>query len=150
MGDQCVITRTVKVGAGGPAELHRVAEYLWRAPGLPAVKRGRESDTHRRVEARTREPEAEQFALDPPVSPVRVLPRRALNGRCELGVGWRPAGSSRAKAASTARSADSSFGFGFGRRSTATSWRRTSSSASFEAVERATRVIQPVRRTKIR
>ena len=41
-------------------------------------------------------------------------------------------GSSRARAASTARSAQSSFGFGFCRRSTATSWRSTSSSASFD------------------
>lgn len=42
-------------------------------------------------------------------------------------------GSSRARAASTARSAQSSLGFGFWRRSTATSWRNTSSSASFDA-----------------
>jgi hypothetical protein len=53
-------------------------------------------------------------------------------------------------AASTARSAQSSFGLGFCRRSTATSWRTTSSSASFEAAERASSIIQPVRRTKIR
>src|SRR6266540_4549775 len=33
-------------GGGEPAELHRVAEYLWRAPGLPVVKRGRESDLY--------------------------------------------------------------------------------------------------------
>ena len=46
-------------------------------------------------------------------------------------------GSSRARAASTARSAQSSFGLGFCRRSTATSWRSTSNSASLDAEERA-------------
>jgi hypothetical protein len=59
-------------------------------------------------------------------------------------------GSSRARAASIARSAQASFGLGFCRRSTATSWRSTSNSASFDAEERASSAIQPVRRTKIR
>ncbi len=59
-------------------------------------------------------------------------------------------GSSLARAASTARSAQSSFGLGFCRRSTATSWRKMSSSASLAAAERASKAIQPVMRTKIR
>jgi hypothetical protein len=59
-------------------------------------------------------------------------------------------GSSRASAAITARSAQSILGLGFCRRSTATSWRSTSSSASFDAAERASSTIQPVRRTKSR
>jgi hypothetical protein len=59
-------------------------------------------------------------------------------------------GSSRARAAITIRSAQSSFGLGFCRRSTATSWRSTSSSASFDAAERASNAIHPVRRTKNR
>src|SRR5262249_21239070 len=33
-------------GGGEPGELHRVAEYVWCAPGLPVVKRGRESDLY--------------------------------------------------------------------------------------------------------
>ena len=44
----------------------------------------------------------------------------------------------------------SSLGLGLCRRSTATSWRSTSSSASFDADERASSAIQPVKRTKIR
>jgi hypothetical protein len=59
-------------------------------------------------------------------------------------------GSSRARAASIARPARSSFGFGFCRRGTATSWRSTSRSASFDAGERASNAIHPPRRTKIR
>jgi len=59
-------------------------------------------------------------------------------------------GSSRARAASTARSAQSSYGFGCCRRSTAISWRSSSSSASFEAEECANSAIHPARRTKIR
>jgi hypothetical protein len=59
-------------------------------------------------------------------------------------------GSSRAKAASTARSAQSSLGLGCCRRSTASSWRSTSSSASFDAGERASNANHPVRRTNIR
>jgi hypothetical protein len=53
---------------------------------------------------------------------------------------WRAAGP---MAASTARSAQSSLGLGFCRRSTATSWRSTSSPASFDAEERARSAIQP-------
>jgi hypothetical protein len=49
--------------------------------------------------------------------------------------------------AGTARPAQSSLGFGFCRRSTATSWRNTSSSASFEAASSA---IQPTGRMNIR
>jgi hypothetical protein len=45
----------------------------------------------------------------------------------------------RAWAASTARSAQSSLGLGFCRRSTATWWRSTSSAVSFDAGDRATR-----------
>jgi hypothetical protein len=48
------------------------------------------------------------------------------------------------------RSAQSSFGLGFCRRSTATSWRSTSSSASFDAAERASSASHPARRTNIR
>jgi hypothetical protein len=59
-------------------------------------------------------------------------------------------GSSRAMAARTARSAQSSLGLGFCRRSTASSWRSISSSASFDAAERASSAIQQVRRTNIR
>ena len=51
---------------------------------------------------------------------------------------------------STARSAQPVPGFGFCRRSTATSWRSTSNSASFESAERAGSTIQPAIRTKIR
>ena len=51
------------------------------------------------------------------------------------------------RAASTARSAQSSLGFGFWRCSTATSWRSTSSSASFDAAERASSAIHPASRT---
>lgn len=46
-------------------------------------------------------------------------------------------GSTRASAASTARSDQSSFGFGLVRRSTATSWRSASISASLDAEDRA-------------
>jgi hypothetical protein len=49
-----------------------------------------------------------------------------------------------------ARSARSSLGLGFCRRSTATFWSSTSSSASFHAAERASSTIQPDRRTNIR
>jgi len=59
-------------------------------------------------------------------------------------------GSSLARAARTARSAQFSFGLGFFRRSTATSWRSISSSASFDAAERASSAIQPTKRTNIR
>ena len=61
-----------------------------------------------------------------------------------------PPGSSRVRAASTARSAQFSLGLGCWRRSTATSWRSTSSSASFEAVDRASSTIHPARRTNIK
>jgi hypothetical protein len=44
---------------------------------------------------------------------------------------------SRARAAITIRSGKSGLGFGFCRRSAATSWRSTSSSASFKAADRA-------------
>lgn len=49
-----------------------------------------------------------------------------------------------------ARSAQSSLGLGCWRRSTATSWRSTSSSASFAADERASSASHPARRTNIR
>jgi hypothetical protein len=42
------------------------------------------------------------------------------------------------------------LGFGFWRRSTATSWRSTSSSASFDADERGDGAIHPARRTNIK
>ncbi len=48
-----------------------------------------------------------------------------------------PFGSTRASAASAARSDQDSFGFGLARRSTATSWRSASISASLEAEDRA-------------
>jgi hypothetical protein len=50
----------------------------------------------------------------------------------------------------TARSAQSSRGCGWGRRSTATSCRSTRSSASLEADDRASRTSQPHSRTKMR
>jgi len=83
---------------------------------------------------------------------------RRTSRRCQRssvpGVTSRPigidAGSRRAKAASTARSAQSSLGRGFCRRSTATSWRSTSISASFDAADRASSANQPVRRTNTR
>jgi hypothetical protein len=59
-------------------------------------------------------------------------------------------GSSRVKAAITARSAQSSLGLGFCRRSTVTSMRSTSNSASFDAEERASSAIHPARLTKSR
>jgi len=59
-------------------------------------------------------------------------------------------GSSRVKAASTARPAQSSLGLGCWRRSTASSWRNTSSSASFDADDRASIAIHPTRPTNIR
>jgi hypothetical protein len=54
----------------------------------------------------------------------------------------KPFGSIRDNAASTARSVHSSRGFGFTRRSTATSWRRTSISAFFDADDRASSASQ--------
>jgi hypothetical protein len=57
-------------------------------------------------------------------------------------------GSSRAKAASTARPAQSSLDLGCWRRNTATSWRSTSSSASFDADERPSIAIHPATRLK--
>jgi hypothetical protein len=77
--------------------------------------------------------EAEQFALDPLVAPAGFS--RAI---CSM------------SAASTARSAQSSLGLGCWRRSTATSWRSTRSSASFDADERASSTIHPASWTKIR
>ena len=59
-------------------------------------------------------------------------------------------GTSQDKAASTARSAQSSLGFGCGRRSTTTAWRSTSSSAFFDADDRASSASHPVTRTNIR
>ena len=79
-----------------------------------------------------------------PSRPVRIGPlpgdqavtRRRCQRRTVPGVTSRCArslaGRSRISAAITARSAQSSFGFGFCRRSTATSWRSTRSSASFK------------------
>jgi hypothetical protein len=49
-----------------------------------------------------------------------------------------------------AEAGQSSLGLGFCRRSTATSWRSTSSSVSFYAAECASHAIHPVRRTKNR
>src|SRR5213592_2876249 len=60
------------------------------------------------------------------------------------------AGRTRIGAARTARSAQSSRGRELARRSTATSCRSTSSSASLEADERPSRTGQPQTRTKIR
>ncbi len=57
---------------------------------------------------------------------------------------------SRISAARTARSAQSSRGRGWVRRSTATSCRSTSSSTSFEADDRPSRTSQPQSRTKMR
>jgi hypothetical protein len=57
-------------------------------------------------------------------------------------------GAGRARRASTIRSAQSTWGLRFCRRSTATSWRRTSSSASFDAGQRASSAIHPVRRMR--
>ena len=76
-----------------------------------------------------------------------VLEIRERDGK---GHGSPSLGSSRARGASTARSAQSSLGLGFCRRSTATSWRSTSSSASFDAAEHASSAIHPARRTNIR
>ena len=53
-------------------------------------------------------------------------------------------------AARIARSAQSSRGRGLARRSTATSWRSTSNSASLEADDRPSRTSQPQSRTKMR
>jgi hypothetical protein len=63
---------------------------------------------------------------------------RRLPGRCRI------------SAASTARSAQSSRGRGWVRRSTATSCRSTSSSTSLKARERLNRTSQPQSRTKMR
>jgi hypothetical protein len=60
------------------------------------------------------------------------------------------AGRSRISAARTARSAQSSRGRQLARRSTATSCRSTSSSASLEADDRLSRASQPQSRTKTR
>ena len=56
----------------------------------------------------------------------------------------------RVSAARTARSAQSSRGRGWARRSTATSCRSTSNSASLEAADRPGRISQPQSRTKMR
>jgi hypothetical protein len=53
-------------------------------------------------------------------------------------------------AVSTARSAQSSRGWGLTRRSTATSWRKTSNSTFFDAEDRPNSYNQPATRTKIR
>jgi hypothetical protein len=58
-------------------------------------------------------------------------------------------GSSRVRAASTARSAKSGLGRGCWSRRTAISRRSTSSSASFYAADRASSAIHPARRTNI-
>ena len=60
------------------------------------------------------------------------------------------AGRSRISVARTARSAQSSRGRGLARRSTATSCRSTSNSASLEADDRPSRISQPQSRTKTR
>ena len=57
---------------------------------------------------------------------------------------------SRISAAKIARSAQPSRGRGLVRRSTATSWRSTSSSASFDAEDRPSRISQSQTRTKMR
>jgi hypothetical protein len=59
-------------------------------------------------------------------------------------------GSNRTNAANIARSAQSRRGFGLALRNTATSWRRTSSSTSLDADERASKTNPPSNRTKIR
>jgi hypothetical protein len=55
-----------------------------------------------------------------------------------------------ARAVSTARSAQSSFGLVFCRHGTATSWHSTSNSASLDAAGRAGNAIQSARRTNIK
>ena len=88
----------------------------------------------------------------------RVVQRQQASRRCQAssvsGVTSRlirsGLGGSMASAASTARPGQSGFGCGFCRRSTATSWRNTSCSASFEAGDRVSRAIQPAGRTKTR
>ncbi len=93
-----------------------------------------------------------------PSRPVRIGPlpgdqaacqRRTVPGvtsRC----GRSLPGRSRISAAITARSAQSSRGRGWVRRSTATSCRSTKSSASLEADDRPSRTSQPQSRTKMR
>jgi hypothetical protein len=71
---------------------------------------------------------------------------RALLRRCIRSLG----GTSRISAARTARSAQSSRGRGWVRRSTATSCHSTSNSASLDAADRPSMTSQPQNRTKMR
>jgi hypothetical protein len=88
-----------------------------------------------------RKPQGHQLP-GPGPQQVQVLPRR----RGRIGHERRCLGSSRAKTASTARSAQPSLGLGCWRRSTATSCRSTSSSASLDADDRASSAIHPASR----
>jgi hypothetical protein len=88
--------------------------------------------------------------------PVGGVQGRRDPGAPPPGLGLAPAGRraqavlGRISAARTARSAQSSRGLGWARRSTATSCRSTSSSASLDAGERPSKTSQPPGRTKIR
>ena len=94
-----------------------------------------------------------------PSCPVRIGPlpghhaaaphRRTVPGVTRRCIRCFP-GRSRIRAARTARSAQSSRGLGWARRSTATSCRSTGSSASVDAGERPSKTSQPPGRTKIR
>ena len=77
-----------------------------------------------------------------------VFVRESLQNLIEYGQSL--PGRSRISAAMTARSAQSSRGWMLVRRSTATSCRSTSSSASLDAVERPSRTSQPHSRAKMR
>jgi hypothetical protein len=87
------------------------------------------------------------------VSPVPgnqpAMPAQECSG-CDESMAANRLGSRRLIAAKNARSFQFNVGLGFCRRSTATSWRRTRSSASLEADERASNAIQLSSRMKIR
>ena len=84
-----------------------------------------------------------------PPSIDQQIPRLRHGPRSVRVRGRNGTGNSRARPAITIRSAQSSWGLRFCRRSTATSWRSTSSSASFDAADRASSTIHPARRTNI-
>jgi hypothetical protein len=79
--------------------------------------------------------------------PVPAQQRSGRNESMAADGGWE---SSRANAAKTARLFQFNPGFGLVLRSTSSSWRRTSSSASLEADERASNTIQASSREKIK
>jgi hypothetical protein len=70
------------------------------------------------------------------------IPCAAAAAAVTIRCGRRPFGSTRDNPARRARSVHSSRGLGFARRSTATSWRRTSISAFFDADDRASSASQ--------